>query len=55
MPCIFTGGTNDMATFYRDEPQELKMFRLLKKLVYKEMAGNTYPNATGPRSNLARR
>jgi radical SAM superfamily enzyme YgiQ (UPF0313 family) len=29
-------------TFYREEPQELKMFKLLKKVVYKEMAANTY-------------
>jgi radical SAM superfamily enzyme YgiQ (UPF0313 family) len=29
-------------TFYRDEPQELKMFKLLKKVTYKEMADNTY-------------
>jgi uridylate kinase len=29
-------------TFYQDEPQELKMFKLLKKVAYKEMAENTY-------------
>ncbi len=29
-------------TFYQDEPQELKMFKLLKKVTYKEMADNTY-------------
>ncbi len=29
-------------TFYADEPQELKMFKLLKKVTYKEMADNTY-------------
>jgi len=29
-------------TFYQDEPQELKMFKLLKKVTYKEMANNTY-------------
>lgn len=29
-------------TFYQDEPQELKMFKLLKKVAYKEMADNTY-------------
>jgi radical SAM superfamily enzyme YgiQ (UPF0313 family) len=29
-------------TFYEDEAQELKMFKLLKKVVQKEMAGNTY-------------
>ena len=29
-------------TFYQDEPQELKMFKLLKKVACKEMADNTY-------------
>jgi radical SAM superfamily enzyme YgiQ (UPF0313 family) len=29
-------------TFYQDEPQELKMFKLLKKVAYKEMADKTY-------------
>jgi radical SAM superfamily enzyme YgiQ (UPF0313 family) len=29
-------------TFYQDEPQELKMFKLFKRVVYKEMADNTY-------------
>jgi hypothetical protein len=29
-------------TFYQDEPQELKMFKLLKKVAYREMAANTY-------------
>ena len=29
-------------TFYRDEPQELKMFKLLKKVVRREMDQNTY-------------
>ena len=29
-------------SFYREEPQELKMFKLLKRVVRKEMADNTY-------------
>jgi radical SAM superfamily enzyme YgiQ (UPF0313 family) len=29
-------------TFYQDEPQELKMFKLLKKVVRREMDQNTY-------------
>jgi hypothetical protein len=29
-------------TFYKEEPQELKMFKLLKKVAYREMAANTY-------------
>ncbi len=29
-------------TFYHDEPQELKMFKLFKRVVKKEMADNTY-------------
>jgi radical SAM superfamily enzyme YgiQ (UPF0313 family) len=29
-------------TFYHEEPQELKMFKLLKKVAYREMAANTY-------------
>jgi radical SAM superfamily enzyme YgiQ (UPF0313 family) len=29
-------------TFYADEPQEVKMFRLLEKVVRKEMADNTF-------------
>jgi radical SAM superfamily enzyme YgiQ (UPF0313 family) len=29
-------------TFYKDEPQELKMFKLLKKVVRREMEQNTY-------------
>ena len=29
-------------TFYQDEPQELKMFKLLKRVAYKEMAHGTY-------------
>ena len=28
--------------FYQDEPQELKMFKLLKKVVRREMDQNTY-------------
>jgi radical SAM superfamily enzyme YgiQ (UPF0313 family) len=28
--------------FYRDEPQEVKMFKLLQQVVKKEMAGNTF-------------
>lgn len=29
-------------TFYQDEPQELKMFKLLKKVVHREMKNDTY-------------
>ena len=29
-------------TFYKDEPQEIKMSRLMQKVVVKEMADNTY-------------
>jgi radical SAM superfamily enzyme YgiQ (UPF0313 family) len=29
-------------TFYRDEPQEIKMFKLFKRVVQKEMAAGTY-------------
>ena len=29
-------------TFYSEEPQEIKMFKLLKKVAYREMAANTY-------------
>ena len=29
-------------TFYRDEPQEIKMSRLFQHVIRKEMADNTY-------------
>ena len=29
-------------TFYKDEPQEQKMFNLMRQVVYKEMADGTY-------------
>jgi hypothetical protein len=29
-------------TFYKDEPQNYKMFKLLKKVMEKEKADNTY-------------
>ena len=29
-------------TFYRDEPQEMKMFRLFQQVIQKEMADNTF-------------
>lgn len=39
-------------TFYHDEPQELKMFKLLKRVVLKEMAGNTYRARDRRRSSI---
>jgi radical SAM superfamily enzyme YgiQ (UPF0313 family) len=35
-------------TFYKDEPQNYKMFKLLKKVVEKEKADNTYKQRTRP-------
>ena len=29
-------------TFYKDEPQEIKMSKLMQKVIVKEMADNTY-------------
>jgi radical SAM superfamily enzyme YgiQ (UPF0313 family) len=44
MPADKLQGLLDYAwnTFYQDEPQEMKMFRLLQRVVEKEMANNTY-------------
>jgi len=39
-------------TFYRDEPQELKMFKLLKKVVHREMQNNTYRQRDRDRARL---
>jgi radical SAM superfamily enzyme YgiQ (UPF0313 family) len=39
-------------TFYQDEAQELKMFKLLKRVVYKEMANNTYQKRERKRANV---
>lgn len=39
-------------TFYQDEAQELKMFKLLKKVVHREMAGNTYRKREREKSNV---
>ena len=37
-------------TFYQDEPQEIKMFKLFKKVVHKEMTNNTYQKRERSRS-----
>ena len=39
-------------TFYQDEAQELKMFKLLKRVVYKEKADNTYQKRERKRSKI---
>ena len=39
-------------TFYQDEAQELKMFKLLKRVVYKEMASNTYKKRERKRAHI---
>ena len=39
-------------TFYQDEAQELKMFKLLKQVVTKEMADNTYRKRERNRSKI---
>jgi radical SAM superfamily enzyme YgiQ (UPF0313 family) len=39
-------------TFYKDEPQEIKMFKLLKKVVRKEMDSNTYRRRQRSRSRV---
>jgi radical SAM superfamily enzyme YgiQ (UPF0313 family) len=39
-------------TFYQDEAQELKMFKLLKRVVYKEMANNTYQKRERKRAKV---
>jgi radical SAM superfamily enzyme YgiQ (UPF0313 family) len=39
-------------TFYQEEPQELKMFKLLKRVVHKEMADSTYRQRVRRRSGI---
>ena len=39
-------------TFYQDEPQELKMFKLLKKVVRREMDQNTYRSRNRDQSRI---
>lgn len=39
-------------TFYQDEPQELKMFKLLKKVVQREMDQDTYRKRDRERANI---
>ncbi len=39
-------------TFYREEPQELKMFKIFKRVVQKEMANNTYRKRERRRSGV---
>jgi radical SAM superfamily enzyme YgiQ (UPF0313 family) len=39
-------------SFYQDEPQEIKMFKLLKRVVQKEMAAGTYRQRQGRRDAL---
>jgi hypothetical protein len=39
-------------TFYADEAQELKMFKLLKKVVQKEMAADTYRKREREKSKI---
>jgi radical SAM superfamily enzyme YgiQ (UPF0313 family) len=39
-------------TFYQDEPQELKMFKLLKKVVRREMDQNTYRSRNRNQSRI---
>ncbi len=39
-------------TFYKDEPQEIKMFKLLKQVVRKEMDNNTYRKRERSRSRV---
>jgi radical SAM superfamily enzyme YgiQ (UPF0313 family) len=39
-------------TFYRDEPQEIRMFKLFKRVVHKELANRTYRRRERSRSGI---